>query len=233
MRSRFYPAVVLSLLLAVIPSRADADDAPDPDAPRARTGGADHVVSVTTDPTRVLYGVAALGAEARVGRVTVHKGFSPRDVSIAGWVGVGRVRTGDITDPRAIWESCGDLFWCERATMVWVGAQALLYPVGGFERGAQLGVEASYLGLFGTRSYNASFVSLENGIVATQGKPGVASVPEDRFTRNAFVPGVVVGYKLATKAGFTFNPQLALDMVLSSEPVNLAPRLALNVGWSF
>jgi hypothetical protein len=43
----------------------------------------------------------------------------------------------------------------------------------------------------------------------------------------------VLGYKIVTRLGFTFNPQIAAGPLVTGEGVAIAPRLALNAGWSF
>jgi hypothetical protein len=216
----------LFVLAALSTSANAAESIPtDPDQATPSAAPAARSVSLTTDPLRPLVGMAVLGAETRVGSLSVHEGFSPRDVSVVGFVGFGRVRSSDIgSGLRPVWGSCDELFTCDRATTLWLGGQALLYPVGSFEHGAQLGVEASYMRVWGTRSYNGSFAQFL----------GSSSVPDARLSGGAFAPGVLIGYKLVTKPGFTFNPQLALDAIFASDGSSaLAPRLTLNAGWSF
>ena len=116
--------------------------------------------------------------------------------------------------------------------MIWVGAQALVYPVGSFEHGLQIGAEASFVQLKGTRRYNSSFNDLARTFAQARGQTWNGT-PDQEVSDSAFIPGLVIGYKLVTKSGFTINPQLAGDVVISDDPTKIIPRLALNVGWSF
>lgn len=109
---------------------------------------------------------------------------------------------------------------------VWeVGGQFVGYPVGHFDHGMQLGLELLYAG------------------VSTDTKSGSVSVAG---AANGLAVGPVVGYKFATKPGFTFNVQggaeyVALRAQASASTGNTAsardsaiiPVLNLNVGWSF
>lgn len=217
MARRFLFALSLAVGLVSRSSLAGASEEASsrvaPDEPRQ--------VSITVDPTRPLVGMGMVGGEVCFPRVALFPGRSANDVSLGGWVGVGRMRLADggglLLGPRPTWASCNDVFYCDRATVVWVGAQALTYPVGGFDHGLQLGVEASFASLWGTRRYSQSPL--------TRG-------PDRELRESGFLPGVVLGYKLVTKAGLTFNPQIAADLVVSAEPATILPRLALNAGWS-
>lgn len=172
--------------------------------------------------------MGALGVEGRLARVPVLPGHRPMDVSVGGWLMIGMHRSSDGSTPgrgdlRYVWESrCEDTVHCDRLTTVWAGAQALAYPVGNFDHGLQVGVEASFIRTSGTRRASANFVSLAGG-----------AVPDESVARTAFLPGIVIGYKLATEVGFTFNPQLGVDLVVGDGSGIVLPRLALNVGWSF
>ena len=109
---------------------------------------------------------------------------------------------------------------------VWeVGGQFVGYPVGHFDHGMQLGVEVLYAG------------------VSTDSKSGSVSIAGGA---NGLAVGPVVGYKLATKVGFSFNVQgntkyVAMRAEASSNTGQTAsardsaiiPVLNLNVGWSF
>lgn len=109
---------------------------------------------------------------------------------------------------------------------VWeVGGQFVGYPVGHFDHGMQLGVELLYAG------------------VSTDEKSGSVSVAG---AANGLAVGPVVGYKLATKVGFSFNVQGGAEYVAmraqassnngqtaSARDSAIIPVLNLNVGWSF
>ena len=105
---------------------------------------------------------------------------------------------------------------------VWeVGGQFVGYPVGHFDHGMQLGLEVLYAGA--STSYNR--------VSATE--LGLASGP-------------FIGYKLATRVGFSFNVQAGVQYVFakgeasstsgamaSAEQADVVPLVNLNVGWSF
>jgi hypothetical protein len=192
-------------------------------------------VSLTLDPTRPLIGMGMVNGEVRFPRMTLLPNHRPMDVSLGGWVGAGRVRVADdglLGGARPVWSDCGDMFNCDRMTAIWVGAQALAYPVGGFDHGLQIGVEASFMQTWGSRRYSPFYKELAASMAKVHDKP-FTGVPDRDVEGSAFLPGVVVGYKLVTQVGFTFNPQVAADLFVSNAPVKVVPRLALNAGWSF
>jgi len=207
---------------------ADEPDRPLEAAPRQRD------VSLTLDPTRPLLGTAIVNGEVRITRTTVFPGQPARDVSVAGWLGVGRLRVADdglFGGARPAWSDCDDSFYCDRGTLVWVGAQALVYAVGTFEHGLQIGTELSYAHVWGERRYNESWKEMSAFFNDGTVSPGLA---DEHVSGGALVPGVVIGYKLVTKPGLTLNPQLAGDVQISREGISkVYPRLALNAGWSF
>lgn len=107
---------------------------------------------------------------------------------------------------------------------VWeVGAQFVGYPVGHFDHGMQLGLQVLYLGVSG---------------------PDTANVKGPSGT--GLATGPFIGYKLATKIGFSFNVQGGVEYVVaradatsttgktaSAEQSSFVPLLTANVGWSF
>lgn len=110
---------------------------------------------------------------------------------------------------------------------VWeVGGQAVGYVFGDFDHGMQLGVELLYVGVSGDN-----------------GGTGSAKITG---TGNGLGFGPLVGYKLATRAGFTFNVQGGVQWVAlraraentvgdaaTAEDSNFIPLLNANIGWSF
>jgi len=107
---------------------------------------------------------------------------------------------------------------------VWeVGGQFVGYPVGHFDHGMQLGLEVLYAGV----STN------DNAKVTVATATGLATGP-------------FIGYKLATKVGFSFNVQGGVQYVFaradasssngttaSAEQKSVIPLVNANVGWSF
>jgi hypothetical protein len=105
-----------------------------------------------------------------------------------------------------------------------VGGQIVGYPIGDFDHGMQVGAEVLYLGA--KADANAGEVKV------TGSGTGLAT-------------GAFVGYKLATKVGFTFNVQggvsylaVRADANSSSssahaEKAEFAPLVNANIGWSF
>jgi hypothetical protein len=102
-----------------------------------------------------------------------------------------------------------------------LGTQFRVYPVGSFDHGMQLGVEAVYL-----------HASAGNADVS-----GFAS---------GFALGPFVGYKIISSGGFTFDGQLGVEFVAAkaqardsggtqatSSDRSTIPLLNLNIGWSF
>ena len=107
------------------------------------------------------------------------------------------------------------------------GVQAIGYPVGHFDHGMQLAAEAQYI-----------YASLDDG----QSKSSTVITADG----SGIAVGGLVGYKLATKSGFTFNVQggasylamtaAAADSGGSSVRTSgdhVIPRLRINLGWSF
>ncbi|MDY0060386.1 MAG: hypothetical protein RBU45_11285 [Myxococcota bacterium] len=105
-----------------------------------------------------------------------------------------------------------------------VGAQVRYYVLGDFDHGMQLGAEVLYLHLSGD--------DLSSSTVSGSGA-GVAVGP-------------FLGYKIATRIGFTFDVQLGYQVILvsaeasndqgqsaTSDETSGSPLLNLNVGWSF
>lgn len=214
--------VSLSLSFSLSSSALAADDAEraTPETPVT------HDFSLTTDPIQPLTGVAVVHGETRLGARRIFPGMPSMDISLGGWIGGGESRRRD-GEMIVVWKDCGNaLLQCERASTLWAGAQAMIYPVGTFEHGMQLGVEASYLQMWIRTSEGSIGTSVARGL----GQPA----PADRTSsEGALMGAAVIGYKVATRAGFTFNPQLAGGPVFAEGKVAFAPRLAINVGWSF
>lgn len=110
---------------------------------------------------------------------------------------------------------------------VWeAGGQFVAYPVGNFDHGMQLGAELLYLG-----------ASAETG--AGQAKISGSAT--------GLATGAFVGYKLATKVGFSFNVQAGASYLAATGTASNAtatatatksesqwlPLVNANVGWSF
>lgn len=107
---------------------------------------------------------------------------------------------------------------------VWeVGGQFVGYPVGHFDHGMQVGLEVLYAG------------------VSTDENIKVSSA-----TANGLATGPFVGYKLATRVGFSFNAQLGVEYVFATADAkapsgatataaqsSIIPLLNLQAGWSF
>ncbi len=160
----------------------------------------DRSLYLSISPLHLLLPVIELTAEARLTRNL--------GVSVLG--GYGSVRPPTTNVRFDVWE---------------VGGQLTGYPVGHFDHGMQLGVEAVYLGVSGNDSSgNVKVVAAGTG----------------------FAAGPFLGYKLATKVGFTFNVQGGVEYVLvqadaksstgataSAEATRWIPLVNANVGWSF
>lgn len=215
-----------TILASTTPAAADEPDRVGDEAPGARS------VSLTTNPISALFGIGLVSGEVALPRRSLLPGHRSIDIGVGGWIGLGRTRSADLTGLVPVWSSCDGLFSCDRTTVFSVGGQVFAYPLGTFEHGLQLGVEAGFVHVQGTRHFNAAYGRLASSIAHVRGLPdvGTSDVP---LSGNAFVPGLVVGYKLITRPGLTFNPQVAGDVVLSDAPTRLVPRLALNAGWSF
>ncbi len=101
-----------------------------------------------------------------------------------------------------------------------VATQGLFYPFGYFEHGMQAGLEAVYIGTTG----------------------GTASVKGGAST---FGAGPLLGYKIATNVGFTFEAQAGADYLAARASASdgtisstasssqWVPRLRIQLGWSF
>jgi hypothetical protein len=107
-----------------------------------------------------------------------------------------------------------------------VGGQFVGYPVGHFDHGMQLGLEVLYAGVSGGDS------STNNVKIAA--------------TASGLAAGPFVGYKLATRVGFTFNVQGGVEYMFvradasastgqtaSAQQTRLIPLVNANLGWSF
>jgi hypothetical protein len=107
---------------------------------------------------------------------------------------------------------------------VWeVGGQFVSYPVGHFDHGMQLGAQALYVGLSGDQNIGS--------VKITGAGTGLGVGP-------------FVGYKLATKVGFSFNVQGGVQYMAvratasttgdsaSASGSQFGPILNINVGWS-
>ena len=112
------------------------------------------------------------------------------------------------------------------AFTVWeAGAQAKYYLVGSFQHGMELGAQVEYAGVSGSKS---------SADVSVSGNAG------------GFAVGPFIGYKLATKIGFTCDLQAGAQYAAvgasassstghsaSAHSSELLPLLNLHVGWSF
>jgi hypothetical protein len=215
-RSRFLLATALLLL----PLDAFADEAPTNDRPTRST----HAISITTDPTRAIFGMPLVSGEGRIGRAEIFPHSRVMDIAAAGFVSGGVIRSED-DHLQALWASCNGFFQCDRAAFIWFGGQLLIYPVGDFEHGLQLGSEVSVMRAWGSRSQG----SLSRSMTDTLQVP---PVPNQRIDETGVMPGIFIGYKLVTRAGLTLNPQLGAAYRLGDES-GFALRIALNAGWSF
>jgi len=112
-----------------------------------------------------------------------------------------------------------------RPFKVWeAGGQFVGYPVGHFDHGMQLGLEVLYAG------------------VSTDENIKVSSA-----TANGLATGPFIGYKLATRVGFSFNIQGGVEYVFATADAkspngnaaatatqaSIIPLLNLQAGWSF
>lgn len=155
---------------------------------------------ISISPLHLIAPIVELTGEVRV----------DRHVGIAGIAGVGSLRTSKSAPRFTVWE---------------VGAQFLGYPVGHFDHGMQLGVEAVYVGLAGsTGSGSAQVTGLGHG----------------------FAVGPLLGYKFASDVGFSLNIQGGVQYLVaraeatakdgtsaSASDSAWIPLLNLNLGWSF
>ena len=112
-----------------------------------------------------------------------------------------------------------------RPFKVWeAGGQFVGYPVGHFDHGMQVGLEVLYAG------------------VSTDTNIKVSSA-----TANGLATGPFIGYKLATRVGFSFNIQGGVEYVFAradakspsgntiatAAQASIIPLLNLQAGWSF
>lgn len=191
-------------------ARAVVDDAP-PSAADEPAPKHDRRVYVSFSPIHLLLPVVELTAEVRLHR---HFGVAV----IGGYGAMGQRPDGTLaivgdnapgTTHYAVWE---------------LGGQLVAYPIGHFDHGLQLGVEALYVGV--KRDDSAGTIPIAAGA-------------------DGFAAGPLVGYKLATKVGFTFNVQAGAEFVLArgdaqvgnasahGSGTTVVPLLNMNVGWSF
>ncbi len=112
------------------------------------------------------------------------------------------------------------------AYTVWeAGAQAKYYLIGSFQHGMELGAQVQYVGVSGSTS---------SGNVSVGGDGGGIAV------------GPFIGYKLATKVGFTCDLQAGAQYAAvgasatsstgdsaSRHSSAILPLVNLHVGWSF
>jgi hypothetical protein len=160
----------------------------------------EHDVSLTFSPLHLFLPVLEVTGEFRIHKI----------MGIAAIGGIGSISIEnagpDVPSHAAVYE---------------LGGQYRVYPIGSFEHGMQLGVEALYL-----------HVSVENATVSGFGS-GLALGP-------------FVGYKIITSVGFTFDAQLGVEFLAVKAQVQdnggqtasatdkaTIPLLNLNIGWSF
>ncbi len=195
-RFLFASSVVVGLLLASRAARADeTPQKADPPAEKE-----DRRVYLSLSPVHLLLGIGELTGEVRV----------HRKIGVAGIAGFGKPKDG-LTDTRyTAWE---------------LGGQLVTYPIGHFDHGMQLGVEALYAGVSGESSFGGQRIS-----ASAQG----------------FAVGPMIGYKLATDIGFSFNVQGGVAYFAAAGQASgggasatsiaaptVLPIVNLNAGWSF
>jgi len=168
----------------------------------------EHVLSLTFSPLNLILPEVKVMAEIRLAR----------KVSVAAIGGVGSVGVSS-DGSLAIGAGAAERFVAWEA-----GAQGRYYLVGSFEHGMDVGLQAEYVGLSGSKS---------------------ASGVEVLGTGSGFLAGPFVGYKLATRVGFTLDLQggIAYEVVAaeasgggrsaSGSASAWAPIVNLNLGWSF
>jgi hypothetical protein len=163
-----------------------------------------------------------LQGEARLGARRIFPGMRTMDIGAAGWIGGGRAtqRDGKL---QPVWGSCDSaLFDCQRETVAWAGAQIVVYGVGSFTHGLQVGAEASWMQLWLTKTDGSLDTSLGLEAPALHRSAGV------------LLTGAVFGYKYVAPFGLTFNPQFAVGPAIATDgSFAVLPRLALNAGWTF
>lgn len=139
--------------------------------------------------------------------------------SVAVLGGIGSIKVDStVTGPYGTTSSS------DRFTVWELGGQATYYPVGDFEHGMQLGAQVEYLK-----------VALDNGANATVLGSG-----------SGVAMGPFIGYKLATRVGFTLDLQGGVAYVAAKadasstdgssahkEGSSVVPLVNLHIGWSF
>ncbi len=157
----------------------------------------DRDVYISFSPFHLLFPVVELTAEVRL----------HRKIGIAAIGGYGQITSGG--SKFSVWEA---------------GGQFVGYPIGHFDHGMQLGLEALYAGISGAESAGSARITA---------------------TGNGLAMGPFVGYKLATKVGFSFNVQGGVEYLVASADArsssasasasqsSFIPLLNINVGWSF
>jgi hypothetical protein len=198
MTSRFFLASSLALGVLTASSSALADETPQKtDTPAEKE---DRRVYLSLSPVHLLLAMGEVTGEVRV----------HRKIGVAGIAGFGKPKDGATDTRYTAWE---------------LGGQVVTYPVGHFDHGMQLGVEALYAGVAGDTSVGNTRIS---------------------SSAQGFAVGPMVGYKLATDVGFSFNVQGGIAYFASaaeasgggtSATASTSPRaipiLNLNLGWSF
>lgn len=186
---------------AKVEKQASAAEPPKPaEPPPDKKEKEDRRAYISISPLHLLAPIVELTGEVRV----------DRHIGIAGIAGVGSLRTSKSAPRFTVWE---------------VGAQFLGYPVGHFDHGIQVGVEAVYLGVAGEAgSGSAQVTGLGQG----------------------FAVGPLLGYKFASDIGFSLNIQGGVQYLVaraeatakdgtsaSASDSAWIPLLNLNLGWSF
>jgi len=210
-------SMVLSTLF-VLPVAAHAadDDAETPDAPakaaEEQQPKEDRHAYVSFSPLHLLFPIVEVTGEIRL----------HRNIGLAVIGGYGTMGMDTNGEVMIVGSNKPEL---ARFTVWEVGGQFVGYPVGHFDNGMQVGMEALYVGV----QQDANRV----GGVQTAG------------VADGFAVGPFVGYKLATRVGFTFNVQGGVEMVVAradssaggatahASTQTVIPLLNANVGWSF
>ena len=155
-----------------------------------------HTAYVSFSPLHLIFPVIELTGEVRL----------HRQIGIAAIAGYGSLAPpnpppGVKVSRFSVWE---------------LGGQFVGYPVGHFDHGMQLGMEALYVGVSGDMSSGNVSVS-----AAAQG----------------LAVGPFVGYKYTAPIGFSVNMQGGAEYVVaqaeSTTASTIIPLVNLNVGWAF
>jgi len=170
-----------------------------PPQPPPEPEGAQHSVSLTISPFHLVLPVVEV-----MGEFKVQDWFG-----LAAILGGGSIQgTGTIAD--------------ERLTVFELGAQALFYPVGDFDHGMQLGLEALFIHISGT---------FDSGALTGTG--------------SGLAVGPLIGYKFAASWGLTVDIQGGYQIAgiaasasdgtttESDSTVEGVVLLNINAGWSF